>query len=503
MGQYVSNIDEFTDTAQTFKIHQVSRSFSRQSQWRFLRLCLLIADFLLLGLAFQMAYWARFRAPINVFVENAISDIGYYQGWVSWLIPVWLVLFATLGLYQKKNLLGGIQEYSNAFRATTFGTLGVIVITFLFPTLQIARGWVLLAWPSTTLFVMIGRFTLRRVVYFSRRFGYFVTPAVIVGGNQEGRWLAEQLLKWSSSGLLLLGFVDDKVPPGTYLFRNLHSLGTVDQLDEIIQRYNVGELILATSAISSRNKQLEIFKKYGLSSDINVRMSSGLYEIITTGLTISEFAYVPFVTINKARLTGTDELLKLAMDYFVTFFGLIAISPLLLVIALAVKLDSRGPIIHRRRVMGINGKTFDAFKFRSMHVNGNEILDAHPELKLELTRNHKLKKDPRVTRVGTILRKLSLDELPQLINVLRREMSLVGPRMITPEEMIKYNQWDMNLLTVRPGITGLWQISGRSDVSYDERVQMDMYYVRNWTIWLDIQILVQTIPVVIKSRGAY
>ena len=151
----------------------------------------------------------------------------------------------------------------------------------------------------------------------------------------------------------------------------------------------------------------------------------------------------------------------------------------------------------------MNGKTFDAFKFRSMHVNGDQILEAHPELKAELALNQKIKNDPRITRVGRFIRKASIDELPQLINVLRREMSLVGPRMISPEEVVKYSQWDINLLTVRPGITGLWQVSGRSDVSYEERVQMDMYYIRNWTIWLDIQILINTIPAVLKGRGAY
>jgi lipopolysaccharide/colanic/teichoic acid biosynthesis glycosyltransferase len=138
-----------------------------------------------------------------------------------------------------------------------------------------------------------------------------------------------------------------------------------------------------------------------------------------------------------------------------------------------------------------------------MQVDGNEILDRYPELKEELARNHKLKNDPRVTRIGSILRKISFDELPQLFNVLRREMSLVGPRMISPEEVAMYKQFDMNLLTVMPGITGLWQVSGRSDISYDERVRLDMYYIRNWSIWLDLQLLFQTIPAVLKSRGAY
>ena len=153
--------------------------------------------------------------------------------------------------------------------------------------------------------------------------------------------------------------------------------------------------------------------------------------------------------------------------------------------------------------MGVNGRQFDAYKFRTMSPNGDEILERHPELKAELDENHKLLEDPRVTRMGQILRKTSLDELPQLFNVLRREMSLVGPRMISPLEMKKYDKWDMNLLTVRPGITGLWQVSGRSDISYAERVRLDMYYIRNWSIWLDIGLLLQTIPAVLRARGAY
>jgi lipopolysaccharide/colanic/teichoic acid biosynthesis glycosyltransferase len=176
---------------------------------------------------------------------------------------------------------------------------------------------------------------------------------------------------------------------------------------------------------------------------------------------------------------------------------------LLLLIAIAVRLDSPGPVIYRRRVMGINGRQFDAYKFRTMLTNGDEILAQHPELLAEWVENQKLVDDPRVTRLGRFLRKTSLDELPQLINVLKREMSLVGPRMISPGEITKYNQWDMNLLTIQPGITGLWQVSGRSDVSYEERVRLDMHYIRNWTIWLDLQLLLQTIPAVLKGRGAY
>jgi exopolysaccharide biosynthesis polyprenyl glycosylphosphotransferase len=279
-------------------------------------------------------------------------------------------------------------------------------------------------------------------------------------------------------------------------------LGDLDTLDEIIRSTNCEEIILVTSAIH-RDCTVDIFKQYGLSNKVNVRLSSGLYELLTTSVQVREVASVPLVRINKVRLAGIDKLLKTILDYGLTIPGLILIFPLMLLIALIVKLDSPGPVVYRRKVMGVNGITFDAFKFRTMAVNGDEILARSPELKAELEVNHKLKNDPRITRVGRILRKLSLDELPQLFNVLIHQMSLVGPRIISPEEMALYQQWGTNLLTIRPGITGLWQVSGRSDVSYEERVRLDMYYIRKWTLWLDINLLVRTIPAAIKGKGAY
>lgn len=194
---------------------------------------------------------------------------------------------------------------------------------------------------------------------------------------------------------------------------------------------------------------------------------------------------------------------KAVLDIVIVGLALLFVWPLLTLIALAVWLDSPGPIIYRRRVLGLNGRVFDAFKFRTMYINGDEILAQHPRLRAELDRNYKLKCDPRVTRVGRMLRKFSLDELPQLFNILLQDMSIVGPRIITPDEIEKYGSFGESLLTVMPGLTGLWQINGRSDTSYDERVQFDMEYIQNWSLRLDIKIMLKTIPAVCKGDGAY
>ena len=498
-----SNAEPINIIAMGKKIVKVTSVISRQAQWNAYKAALIVADILMTGLAFRLAYFFRFELPIDFFDESAVVSVEYYRTLVIISSFLWLLLFAVNGLYNNQNLLGGTREYDKIFRSSTVGFLIIVIAGFLQPDLIIARGWLLMAWGFTFLLASLGRFILRRAVYFMRRHGFFLTPAVIVGANQEGRWLAEQLLSWETSGLHLVGFVDKKEPVTTPLFHNLVCLGSVDQLGEIITRHNIGEVILASSAISTRDYLLDIFKRYGVSDTVNIRMSSGLYEVITTGLTVNEFAYVPLVYVNKVRLTGSDNFLKLVLDYVITVTGLIIISPLLALTALLIKFSSPGPIIHKRRVMGINGKKFYALKFRTMVENGDEVIAQHPELQEELSKNHKLKYDPRVTKVGAFLRKYSLDELPQLFNVLKRDMSLVGPRMISPEEVAMYKQFDMNLLTVHPGITGLWQVSGRSDISYDERVRLDMYYIRNWSIWLDLQLLFQTIPAVLKGRGAY
>ena len=498
-----SSVHYFVETPLKAKIRRASSSVPRRTQWRLYIASLVVVDMLMLGLAYRLSFYLRFEQSFTIFYQNVASDLNFYQNVVAFLIPVNLIIFLVLGLYERENLVGGTKEYSMVFNGITFGMILVIAVGFLEPDIILARAWLLLAYIFSFLFTVGGRFTMRRVIYALRRRGYYLSSAVIIGANNEGLSLAEQLNGSRVSGFHVMGFIDKKLPVGTQLLEDQYVLGNVDNLDELIARYDIEELILASSAISSRDRMLDIFQKYGVTSDVNVRMSSGLYEIITTGLTVKEFAYVPLVGVNKVRLTGIDEVLKFALDIFISITALLLLGPIMLFLALAIKLDSPGPVIHRRRVMGIHGREFDAFKFRTMHADGDEILDSYPELKKELAQNFKLKQDPRVTKMGHVLRKTSLDELPQLFNVIRREMSLVGPRIITPAEVAKYEKWDLNLMTVRPGITGLWQVSGRSDVTYEERVRLDMHYIRNWSIWLDIQLLFQTIPAVLRSRGAY
>ncbi len=478
-----------------------TRHLISRLEWRILIPFLILNDVIFYNIAFHFAYWIRYQStwPITQYwIQPAID----YAQLNLLTIPVLITIFTLLGLYNLANLLGGTREYSKVFTATTITMFLNISVVFLFPDeLVLARGWVLSVWILSFILISSGRFLIRRVVYRLRQDGLFQRSAVIVGSNSEASLVAEQLIKAKNSGLKVIGYVH---PGGaaSEIKENLSCIGDLEDLNGLVSKKQISVIILISSALS-RDQILAIFKKFGTSTNIDLRMSTGLYEIITTGLQVKQDGMVPFVAINNVQLTGTDQALKTILDYCIAIPAAIAFIPFYFLIALLIKIDSKGPVIYHRRVMGVNGKQFYAYKFRTMYTNGDHILANHPELIDEYTNSFKIKDDPRITRLGKFLRKTSIDELPQIFNILKNEMSLVGPRIISPEELEKYDQWGINLLTVKPGLTGLWQVSGRADLSYDDRVCLDMFYIRNWTIWTDLQILYQTIPTVLFRRGAY
>jgi undecaprenyl-phosphate galactose phosphotransferase len=210
------------------------------------------------------------------------------------------------------------------------------------------------------------------------------------------------------------------------------------------------------------------------------------------------------VVLSEAFVCGSESSIpKRLMDIAIASIGLVCVSPVLLLAAAAVKLSDGGPILHRRRCVGLNGKEFDAFKFRSMRVDADDVLRRDPKLRESFEQNFKLTSDPRITSIGRIIRKTSIDELPQLWNILIGEMSAVGPRMITRRELEKYGDDAGLLLTVKPGLTGFWQTEGRQTTSYAQRVQMDIYYIRNWSLAFDVRVLLRTPSKVFKGEGAY
>jgi exopolysaccharide biosynthesis polyprenyl glycosylphosphotransferase len=408
-----------------------------------------------------------------------------------------------MGLYDYHNLLGGVTEYMRVANACTVGMFSVVLFSFANPQFVVARAWVVLAWVLSICMVASYRLLMRRLAYRSRAHGHFVLPTLIVGANAEAAALANQLRDRMSSGVEIMGLIDTHDSDQSRHTNGFPVLGNLNNVVDVVKHMSIREVIVVPSALNG--DQLEVISQWLTSMpDVDMRLSSGLYEVLTTGMRVTTRNSVPLMTLNRLRLSNMETALKAMLDYGLILVTLPLLLPLFVILYVLVRLDSPGPVFFRRRVMGVGGREFDAFKFRTMHVNGDEILAQHPELLAQLKRDHKLKNDPRITRVGKFLRRTSLDELAQLINVALGQMSLVGPRMISPVEAEKYGRMKNNLLTVKPGLTGLWQVSGRSNLSYEERVRLDMFYVRNYSIWLDVQILFfQTLPAVIKGRGAF
>lgn len=462
----------------------------------------MVIDAFMVGLGLWQAYYIRFELNPAWFYQNEVPAFGFYRNLAFVLIALWLVVFRLFGLYDGKHLFSGVYEYGQVFNACTLGVMMVIFYSFLDPTFIVARAWIALAWLLVSVEVILGRFIFRRAVQELRKQGYLMTQAVMVGANAEGEAIAHQLYGNYKTGINLVGFIDNKMEKGKEVLPGVPVLGNLSAIQSIIKRYGVKELIVSSTALS-RHELLDLFQAFGVAENVTIRLSSGLYEMITTGVEVQDVGNVPLMSLNKARLTGNEVLMKRILDIVGSLAALFMFLPFMVVIAIAVAIDSPGPIFHKRRVVGAGGTPFDAFKFRSMYIDGNERLARHPELQRELEETQKIKNDPRVTRVGKFIRRTSMDEIPQFFNVLRGEMSLVGPRMITETERAMYGKWRTNLVTVKPGITGLWQVSGRSDVSYEQRVALDMQYIRNYSIWFDIYLLWQTIPAVLQKRGAY
>ena len=461
---------------------------------------LVATDAVALGLAFRLAYSVRFEWQFTVAPE-VVAPQGTYDVLTALLIPLWLVVFALFDLYEPRSKLGGSLESSRTLNACTVATMLVIVGTFFVPDFVISRVWLVSVWLASFFLVAANRFVARRLVYLLRRRGYLLTPAVIVGTNQEAVNLSAFLVDRQSSGVRTVGFIhagngDPRFVGGVPV------LGSIAEVGPIVKEHGIEDVLVAITGIG-RDELLRLCEDLD-SLPVRLRLSSGLYELLTTRVTVQTLGTVPLMSLQKNRLDRAEVITKTLLDSSLAVIGLSLLWPVMLLVAAWIKLDSPGPALHRRRVLGASGRQFGAFKFRTMYTNGDALIESQSDAVEALRNNHKLRDDPRVTRAGRWLRKYSIDEVPQLLNVVRGEMSLVGPRMIAPDEAEKYGRQRMNLLSVKPGITGLWQVSGRSDLTYEERVRIDMYYVRHYSVWLDLQILfVQTIPAVLRGRGAY
>jgi exopolysaccharide biosynthesis polyprenyl glycosylphosphotransferase len=450
--------------------------------------CLFLADVGIVIGAFMLAHWLRFVA--SDFELGALGIDEYLR--VSATVGLLTTgLFALRGLYdQPRPIVWATRLYTIVSAVSTALVIELTLSFFAgdqsFSRLWYATGW-LLAVPS----LLIWRALALRLYVMVRNAVIPATRVLVVGANPLGQQLAGELAEWYQ----VVGFVDN----GSDLIDSTWPLlGAVAELEHIIHTYAVDELIIALP--TRRREQVSKLVDRGFHRPVKIKFVTGVGELLPERLEVQRIggrSYIGFTPVAEVSW------LKRALDLLVVCGGLIAISPLLALVALAIKIDSRGPVFYGQLRVGKDGRMFRMLKFRSM------VTDAEAQLATLKAQNEatgplfKMKRDPRVTRVGGFIRRWSLDELPQLFNVLLGDMSLVGPRPPIPSEVSEYEEWQLGRLRATPGLTGLWQVSGRSEVPFHDMVRLDLHYIRNWSLSLDLEILLRTIPAVLTSRGAY
>ncbi|WP_008317385.1 undecaprenyl-phosphate galactose phosphotransferase WbaP [Leptolyngbya sp. PCC 6406] len=421
--------------------------------------------------------------------------------WQLWPVIVGLLLIYTVaGLYSVG--ISPVDELRRLCVATTALYLGLSTLIFLLREgTTYSRSIFLMAWLLSMALAWLGRMGIRYICAPRSWWGH---PVLILGAGKTGALVVRTLKRQPGLGLKPVAVLDDD-PQKQGFLEGVPVLGQLSLAPYAARELGVGHAIVAMPGVP-REKLLSILEQYGHTFP-HLLMIPDLFGFASLWISTRDLGGMLGLEIRQRLFLPGPRLTKALIELILTVLLGVLVLPLMGCIMLAVKLDSPGPIFYGQKRLGKGGMPFTAWKFRSMVRDGDQVLVTylrqHPHLEAEWNRDRKLKNDPRVTRVGRFLRRTSLDELPQLWNVLRGEMSLVGPRPIVGDEIRHYADKFELYKRVLPGITGLWQVSGRSDITYAERVNLDAYYVRNWSVWLDFYILLQTVGVVLLGDGAY
>lgn len=486
-------------------------TFARRRGW-LVRRALLVADVVGLSAAFVVAeetyvsqfHYAGTLSQFNEFIVFALS------------LPAWVVAAKIYGLYdedEERTDHSTTDEFVRIFHLLT-------VCTFLLYAISLLSAWFNPEFSKLLLFWVLGiaatlacRSGARA---YCRRHISYLQNTVIVGAGDAGQALARKLLSHHEYGLNLVGFVDSNPKERRDGLEHLTILGGLEELSSIVEFLDVERIIVAFT--NDPHEDLIGSLRPLRDKDVQIDIVPRLYDSLGPSVSIHTIEGIPLVSLPPTKLSSSSLVVKRGLDVTVALATLCVLSPLLLVIALAVKTTSAGPVFYRHGRVGRRGAPLRLLKFRTMYMascRGEEYggdtaeeefarLLADPMKRAEFESTFKFRDDPRVTRLGKFLRRSSLDELPQLWNVLRGDISLVGPRALTAEELdLYYGPSASELLVVRPGITGYWQINGRSNLEYEDRVRLDMAYIAGWSLGLDLTILGRTLRVVLAQKSAY
>lgn len=465
---------------------------------------LVFVDTCALLLSTLLAAYVRFDSVwVNAVIENVPANINYYEISIA-VTFLWLLALWNDGMYDLERLTWGMGELSKVARAIGLGVVVFILATYALKTPGLSRGWTLLSFAFAVAFVTAGRLGVRGWLAAARRKGRMHRRTLVLGTNAEALSILHTLLRDTSQGMTPIGCLTSTKSDELgldYCDGVVPVLGHAREVKQVVVEDEVDTVIIAGSAFDHEVISRIIAELRGL--DVSIHVSSGLFDILTSRVLVRDIAGVPLITVRGVSLSPARLRTKRVFDIIVSLLVVIVGMPLWLAIAIAIKLESPGPVFYKQARVGLNGAAFGMYKFRSM------VNDAEARLSQLVEDNEatgplfKMKDDPRVTRVGKWMRKFSIDEFPQLLNVLRGEMSLVGPRPPLIHETQQYTESHWRRLGVPPGMTGLWQVSGRSSLTFDEMVRLDLYYIENWSVGFDMSLIMRTIPAVVLARGAY
>ncbi len=412
---------------------------------------------------------------------------------------VWLVALGLFGSYSSRHLGSGTVEYKRVAIAssTVAGLLGITAYLAQYP---LSRGFFVLLFAIGLPMLLGGRMLLRRLIHVTRRLGGLMTPVLVAGGMTHVDDVARVLRRESWLGYQVVGALTTTTSDETAT--GVPVIGSLSDIVSVVSEVRPGAVIFAAGSFpSSADFRRMAWKLEELKVEMIV--VPALTDVSAERLEVRPVAGLPLVHVERPQAMEASRWIKRAFDIIGSSLLILISAPMMALVAVSIKLEDRGPIIFRQARVGRRGESFDCLKFRSM------VVDAEARLTQLQHQNEgngilfKMAHDPRITRVGRFIRRYSLDEFPQFFNVFRGDMSLVGPRPALQSEVDRYDQDAMRRLHVRPGVTGLWQVSGRSDLSWEDTVRLDLYYVDNWSIIQDLSILAKTAGAVLGSRGAY
>ena len=487
--------------------------------------CLALSDALIAAASFMTAFYLR--EGISVIRAGEAGSFRWstrFAPYGALLILVVLIRLLALRYYDLYRLRGEFSFVDDAvriFKATAIGSLLIVASAFLyrggfrFSAFSYSRGVFIFDFLLVLAATSALRVLVRGLQSVVRQRDINLIPTLVVGRGAEAALCIREMRERPSLGYRVIGVVEngtiDRSVPEVY--EGVPVVSDLKGLPEAIRDSGANEVIIADPQVNG-DALFDVMMRCGRRRGVEFRIAPSLFNCIPRKTEIDQIGALPMIRLFREPLSGGARLVKRAFDLAIASFALLIFSPLWFLIAVLIKLDSRGPVIYKQERVGMDGRIFLFYKFRTMRADADDRLHREYQEKLIAGRPeanvgdvekpaYKLRADARITRLGRILRRLSLDELPQLLNVLRGDMSVVGPRPPIPYEVENYELWHRKRLDMKPGVTGLWQVSGRNRLPFEEMVRLDLFYIENWSLLLDLKIILRTLPVMLRGDDAY